>query len=396
MIIKVGEFMKILITVQTYYPKKDGVQNVTQYLAEGLVNKGHEITVITSSENNTLPFNETFNGVNIKRVNLYTKFGLSFGDKKGYQELIIKESKKCNIMINVCTQNAFTDSIISKIKKIKCKKILYLHGSYDFRINKLCFSSLKSFINKMYKNVRWTLYYKLNKSNIKNYDKVIQIHDKTYSYGFFQRKYNINADVIENAVNNDFFNSSIDKKFIKPFDKYIIYVANYDDNKNQKLAIREFLKSDIDGEYGLVLIGSRDNAYRRELLKYEKKLRNNYNIGENSKKIKILYNIDRSEISKYVSNADLYLMTSKSEVFPISILESMAAGVPYICTNVGVVKYFLGGIVSSESDISYWIEKLLSDENIRKEMGLLCKKYAISNYTIEDKVDKLNNIISNM
>lgn len=388
--------MKILITVQTYYPKKDGVQNVTQYLAEGLIKKGHEVTIITSSENNSLSLEDSYNGVIIKRVNLYTKFGLSFGDKKEYQRLVLEESQKCDIMINVCTQNAFTDSIINKIKDIKCKKILYLHGSYDFRINKLCFSSFKSFINKIYKNIRWFFYYNLNHRNFIKYDKIIQIHDKTYSYSYFQKKYNIKADIIENAVSDDFFNPVVDDNFIKPFDKYLIYVANYDDNKNQKLAIREFLKSDIDSGIGLVLIGSKDNVYRRELLKYEEKLRKKYNLEKNSKRIKILYNIERSDISKYVSNAVLYLMTSKSEVFPISILEGMAAGIPYICTNVGVVKYFLGGVISSENDISYWIEKLLNNENVRKELGLLCKKYASSNYTIEDKVDKLNNIISNM
>ena len=41
--------MKILITVSTYYPKNDGVQNVTQYLAEGLCKLGNDVTVITSN-----------------------------------------------------------------------------------------------------------------------------------------------------------------------------------------------------------------------------------------------------------------------------------------------------------------------------------------------------------
>ena len=39
--------MKIVFTVHTYYPNKDGVQYVTQYLAEGLAKLGHDITVIT-------------------------------------------------------------------------------------------------------------------------------------------------------------------------------------------------------------------------------------------------------------------------------------------------------------------------------------------------------------
>lgn len=38
--------MKILISVHTYYPDKNGVQMVTQYIAEGLAKK-HEVKVIT-------------------------------------------------------------------------------------------------------------------------------------------------------------------------------------------------------------------------------------------------------------------------------------------------------------------------------------------------------------
>ena len=41
--------MKIIFTVNTYYPYKDGVSVVTQYLAEGLAQKGHEVLVMTSS-----------------------------------------------------------------------------------------------------------------------------------------------------------------------------------------------------------------------------------------------------------------------------------------------------------------------------------------------------------
>ena len=35
--------MKILFVVHSYYPEKDGVSIVTQYMAEGLCERGHEI-----------------------------------------------------------------------------------------------------------------------------------------------------------------------------------------------------------------------------------------------------------------------------------------------------------------------------------------------------------------
>ena len=39
--------MKIVFTTHTYWPRKDGVQYVTQYLAEGLAKDGHEVIVFT-------------------------------------------------------------------------------------------------------------------------------------------------------------------------------------------------------------------------------------------------------------------------------------------------------------------------------------------------------------
>lgn len=39
--------MKILFTVENYYPKNSGVPAVTKYLAEGLAVKGHDVHVAT-------------------------------------------------------------------------------------------------------------------------------------------------------------------------------------------------------------------------------------------------------------------------------------------------------------------------------------------------------------
>ena len=384
--------MKILFTVSTYYPKKDGVQSVTQYLAEGLVKKGNNVTVITTSkgEHND---SEIHNGVKIIRVNLYTKYGMYFGDKKNYINLIKKLSKDCDVMINVCTQNAFTDVILKHLDKFDCKKVLYLHGIFDFKFNKIHFSSFSSFANKIWKEFRWFFYYLLNGKYFKKYDVVTQLHQKDYSTSFFKKHYNIDSVIIENAAGIEFFNNKVEKDFVKPFDKYLIFVANYDDRKNQKKAIEQFLKSDIDKSVGLVLIGSSDNAYYKMLEKYICSEKKRLNLRENDKPIKLLHHIDRRLISSYVSNAYLYIMTSKWEAFPISIVESMACGVPYICTDVGIVKYFIGGIVSAPDEFCYWIETLFNDESIRDSLSKICKDYANDNFKIEDKVERLLNSI---
>lgn len=388
--------MKILITVSTYFPKKDGVQNVTGYLAEGLVKLGHNVTVLTSNKDLTSSNEEIYNGVKIVRINLYTKYGLYFGNKKEYKKIISEYANKVDVLINVCTQNAFTDLILKDLNKYKCKKILYKHDIFDFRFSTINFSSFASMVNKLWKEIRWSFYYSINGKYFKDYDVVTELHDKCYGYDFFEKKYGIRAKIIENAAENDFFEKKTLKDFVKPFDKYLLNVSNYDDRKNQKLAVREFLKANIDTKIGLVLIGSNSNKYYYSLINYANKLRKKYKLTDEQKPILMLHNIDRKYISSYVSNAYAYIMTSKWEAFPISLTESLASGVPFISTNVGIARFLFGGVTAYEiNDIHYYIEKLCNEEKLRNDLSILAKKYAIDNLRIEDKVKELENLCKN-
>ena len=46
---------RITILVHTYYPALNGVQAVTQYVAEGLAKRDNEVTVITALKGDSLP-----------------------------------------------------------------------------------------------------------------------------------------------------------------------------------------------------------------------------------------------------------------------------------------------------------------------------------------------------
>lgn len=387
--------MKILMTSFTYYPRRSGVAVVTQYLAEGLVKKGHDVTIVTDKMEG-MSDGEVHNGVKIRRIKMYTKYGFDFGDKRNYIKIIDEEAEKADVMVNVCVQNAHTNILLKRLDKYKCKKILYVHGMFEFGFRKIHFSSFKGTINKLWKEARWFFYYKLNGRYFKRYDLVIQLHEKDYGNNFFEKKYGTKSIIIENAADDAFFVHKESKDFKKPFDKYLILVANYDDGKNQKLAISEFLKSDIDSKIGLVLIGSRKNSYYDYLERYIKSERNKIGLSREEKPILLLYDIDRKHIPSYVSNAYLSLMTSKWEVFPVSIIESIVSGVPYISTDVGVVRYFFGGIVSKKNDIHYWIEKLVQNPKIHSELKKICKIYGEENFKIDDKVDLLEEEIEKL
>lgn len=389
--------MKIIFTVNTYKPNLDGVQFVTSYLAEGLSKKGHDVYVITSSFSRIeTPKSEKICGVKVIRKYIRTSHTFHIGDKKQYQKFILNICSNADCIINVGSQSPFTDWCFEILNKIKIPKILYLHSIWDFKYHSENFYSLKAFLFKAWANIRWKIYYAKNKKIFKSYNKIIQLHKKDYSYLYFLNKYGIKSEIIENAADNHFFDKHSENDFEKPFKHYIIYVANYIDIKNQIVAVKEFLKTNIDKNIGLVLIGSSKNKYYEKLIKFEEEERKRLNLSKKNKPIKILTNVDRRYISSYVVNSDLYLMTSKDEKYPVSIIESMAAGVPYISTDVGIVKFLPGGVVSSYDDIHYWIEELYNDSTLRKNLGITGHDYANLHMKIDDKVLQLEHMIQQL
>lgn len=386
--------LKIIFTVNKYKPNLDGVQFVTSYLAEGLAKKGHEIIIVTSSFTRVKsPSNEKICGVNVIRKAIRTSHTFHLGNKKEYQEYILNITQDADCLINIGSQSPFTDWCFGIFNKISIPKVLYLHSIWDFKYHKENFENPKSLLFKIWANIRWKLYYKFYKKNFLSYDRVIQLHKKDYSYTLFKKWYNIDSLVIENAADNEFFEKKTNTNFKKPFDKYIIYVANFIDRKNQILAIKEFLKSNINPKIGLVLIGSSETSYYKKLVEFEKQERIKYGLSKTDKPILILTGVDRKLVSSYVVNSEFYLLTSKDEKYPISIVESMAASIPYISTDVGIVKYLPGGVVSLWNDLHYWIEIFAQEEQLRKNIGKTGYDYASKHMSIDKKVNQLEKII---
>ena len=250
---------KIIFTVSTYYPKKDGVQFVTEYLAEGLAAREYDVTVITQSIDGVSD-EEWHKGVHIIRFHIYTKHALHYGDIEKYKKYVLKISKHADILVNVCMQCAATDSILPLLKKISCRKILYMHGMYRFQWKKEDFASAKESAHRVWNSILWGRLYQMHGGDIRQYDKIIQIHRFDGAYDFIKRRYGIESIVIENACDEHFFGET--QKNIYGIDSpYCICVANYLRIKNQIFSMRAFYQTKEMKDYGLIYIGSEKNEY---------------------------------------------------------------------------------------------------------------------------------------
>ncbi len=63
-----SEKLKILFYLLYYLPHRTGMQLYIQHLAEDLVQRGHEVTVLAAQHQPDLPREEVINGVRIRRV----------------------------------------------------------------------------------------------------------------------------------------------------------------------------------------------------------------------------------------------------------------------------------------------------------------------------------------
>lgn len=391
---------KILITYENYLPKLSGVPIVLKYIAEGLVNQGYDVTIITSSIDGT-PDKEIINGVNIIRLNCRTTTLGYKGNKVEYLKYI--KSKEWDLIILVCSQCWTTDWVLKELDKVQVPKIFYPHGFSGLSINifsdfKKC--NIKKLIGKIIAKLRWNIYYKRFYVYMKKFDHVVYLsnHDNAKKYG---DEHGIeNYSIIENAVNNIFFDQELNfdivaqKYSLLGCKKYFICVSNYIEEKRQEFSLEAFYKCEITNNYQMVYIGNniRGDKYYKKL----KQLKLKYDSMYGKRNVIFLEQVDRNHIPTILKNSKMSLFSSINEQYPLVVIESMSCKIPFISTNVGNVENLPGGIVINDiNDMSNKIRNLIIDNNFYNKLSEQGYNYVIKNCTISNSISKFDYIIKN-
>ncbi|MDR1706383.1 MAG: glycosyltransferase [Prevotella sp.] len=95
----------------------------------------------------------------------------------------------------------------------------------------------------------------------------------------------------------------------------------------------------------------------------------------------------------YLRYADLFILTSNYEGLPMSLLEALAFGVPVVASRVGGIAEVLDGkngyaLENKTSLFTEKIGKILSDEEIQKEMSDYARKSYLANFTVEKMIGR--------
>ncbi len=104
---------------------------------------------------------------------------------------------------------------------------------------------------------------------------------------------------------------------------------------------------------------------------------------------------------RYLPGLDTFVLSSRKEGFPWSVLEAMAAKVPVAVTRVGAVEDLItperNGLVvepGRPEQLARAIDRLLGDERLRRELAIQAHQTIINEFSIRHMVDRYERLFT--
>ena len=113
---------------------------------------------------------------------------------------------------------------------------------------------------------------------------------------------------------------------------------------------------------------------------------------------KVIFVGQVENVIDYLHSSDLFVMTSRFEGLPISMLESLSCGIPVVAYNslgiIDLVSDGFNGLIteSTPEKLAQGIMSLLKDKDQLSEMSLGAVKFIDENYDMKKSVDKFLNL----
>ena len=387
------ETFNILMFIE--YPPFDkragGGQVVSWNTMKGLAERGHNIDVIIGRSTEELP---EIPGVNfhiippfigrrpldIKFATLWWKKSLEFKDVD-----IIHGFRPEMVIANFYWKEIKNKTVIHEIHFPQ----LYPYSLRDLVREKYLFS---------HKAIRWSMYLHFDKYASMFSTKTITPSE--YSKDKMVDIYKISTDkiiVIPNGVDKSVLKISKNRS-LSHDSINLLFIGRLDPQKGVDILLYSF--QEISNKYPsmyrhikLTIIG--DGPLRNQYEKLARRL-------DVIRNVKFLGRISQEEKQKYLAESDLLIVPSRSESFPLVVLEGMGAGLPVIGTSVGGISEQItdgetGVLIQPEDTkaLANAIIKLLNAPEDMKRMGIAGRKRVEENFTWEKRVEKIEKVYKN-
>lgn len=324
--------MKILHTVEAYYPSVGGMQEVVRQISERLVRRGHEVTVATSKVKDRRE--KVINGVNIAGFNISgnSVCGLK-GDVSGYEDFLLSSS--FDITTNFAAQQWATDVMLPLLDRIKSKKVFVPTGFSGLYLK------------------GYSKYFESMKEWIKKYDMNVFLSNDYRDINFARNCGVKNMTVIPNGASEEEFlpETGIDIRAALGIPKehsLILHVGSHTGIKGHAEAIKIFSKAQIrNATFLMVANDFEDGCGTACMLK--KRLFSAMPRRRSDGKRLIVTSLPRNETVAAYKTADLFLFPSNVECSPLVLYECLASKTPFLTTDVGnaseIIEWSRGGLL---------------------------------------------------
>ncbi|OQY34963.1 MAG: hypothetical protein B6243_05165, partial [Anaerolineaceae bacterium 4572_5.2] len=156
-----------------------------------------------------------------------------------------------------------------------------------------------------------------------------------------------NSFVMPHGLDLDLIKNSIGEAIEKPDKFSVVHVGSIEPRKGQDVLLQaiEDLPPHIQKNLACYFVGRvLDTGFYAKIQKMAQNLNNIHFVGQ----------VPHEQVLAYVQMADLFTLTSRDEVLPITILEAMALGKAILATNVGgiaeVIEHKQNGLLVSSGD----------------------------------------------
>jgi glycosyltransferase involved in cell wall biosynthesis len=366
--------MRVLHTAHSYTPDVSGVAEVVGQISKRLASRGHEVHVATRG-NKKLPREEFLSGVHIHRFDVSGNAVIGIkGELDRYQHFV--KSSSWDILAMHCAQIWSSDALFPILDEIKAKKIFVGHGFSEF-------------LNPKYKRYFRDLAHTLTKTNA-----MIALSDLLEEKSFCRDNGFPDPLIIPNGVDLAQWNEpsrGLRELWGIGHSPWLLSISNhspvkghpalFDVAKQVRRNNKDVVTTIIGGYYaaeksGLGRFGIKGGCWYRCRIS-----------ADLSGDVNLRWSVPREAVISAVQEADVILITSLREASPLVVLESAAAGTPWVAFNVGCVRENMGGIVvDSPKEMADTIIKLLSDPEERLALGKIGRKYVEQRHDWESVV----------
>jgi len=365
--------MKICMYTSEFPPDVGGISTYVYNLSKRLVERGHEVTVITRGTWRKT-YCEEIEGISVYRVRFIPFFPSPFKIHQIYVNKLLKSLKFDFDLIHLHGTLMPVEPVFNNSLPV----VFTSHGASKKKLDFMEAKTLHFFIVKLLRNHL----FKLEQEIVEKSDMLTAVSNSCADE--FRAYHSIKKEItiVHNGVDTNFFVPSKNRSNLRS----VIYTGRFEVFKGLSDLIEcsgIVCKKYPDVKFILVGSGTILDSLKKQVSKL--KLENN---------IIFTGSLSKSQIIEYYQNATIFVLPSYREGFPTSLMEAMSCGIPSIATNVEgsaeLIKDSENGLLVPQKNPEKLAESviyLLENEEFRNKIGANARNHIVKNYDWEKITD---------